>query len=65
MKQNPSSERDEGAERSIAASPYPCPYAAECRRHWTHIANTETAACGHCYQVLTRGDLIRVFAGPS
>lgn len=40
-----------------------CPHAAECRIHWRHIAQTETAECAHCYQILSRATLARILAG--
>lgn len=53
-----------GGSGSIVSDRNPCPHAAEseCRSDWRHIAGTETALCGFCYQILSRATLARILA---
>ena len=50
----------QGADRDSVALGTPCPYASDCRTRLTYITGTETAACGHCCQILNRADLSRL-----
>ncbi len=49
-------------ENSISESG-PCPHAAECHRHSNYLTGTETAECASCYQILSRENMARIFAG--
>lgn len=52
-----------GGVETILADRNPCPQAPDCRRKWTHLSGTETAECAFCYQILSRVDMARIFAG--
>ncbi len=51
-----------GTVRCIVADSNSCPLAPECRRRWIVNGITETATCAHCYQILTRSEMVRILA---